>query len=220
MRSHLFALAVIPAIFLSGCNDPKEANDANFTKAINEHLAKKCIIVGDDMGFDGDFPATIDPEVAPPNADEAFRQDVDRRNQQAIHPFDVLVDTGLLKREDTTKEVDTWGKKETVPEKIYSLTDKGKAALVKHRAFCAGHQQVASIKHFSEPGNVPFGGGKMSEAVFTTKAVDVPDWAKDQAVQDAWPSLKRDLDPDHEQRADLIQTNKGWIEAHDFDSNR
>ena len=220
MRFPAAIIAILPAIFLASCNDdPKAATETNFKKAINDHYAHHCIVAGEDSTglWNTSFPITIDLRTVDPKAAEFFRKEAEKSNSLSVGKWDVLVEAGLLKVEDKTKTSTTFGETSITPQKVYSLTPKGQSAFYRSTAFCAGHRQVDSIDHFSEPSDVPFGGGKFSEVVFKTSARDIPDWAKSSAIQEAWPSLKHELQPNQQEHMALIQTNKGWIEEHDFE---
>lgn len=213
-------IAILPTVFLASCNDdPKAATETNFKRAINDHYAHHCIVAGEDSTglWNTSFPITIDLQTVDPKAAEFFRKETEKSNALSAGKWDALVGVGLLKVEDKTKTSTSFGETVQTPQKVYSLTDKGQSSFYRSTAFCAGHEQIDTIEHFSEPSDAPFGGGKFSEVVFKTSPHDVPDWAKNSAVQDAWPNLKHALQPNQEQHMVLIQTNKGWIEEHDFE---
>lgn len=220
MRLHSRIIAISSLVVLASCNeDPKAATEANFKKAIDDHYKKHCIIAGEDTTgiWNAGFPITVDLQKVDPNASEFFREEAEKSNALNAGKWDVLVDVGLLNVEKKNKTNSSFGGTEENPQNIYSLTDKGKAFFYRTTAFCAGHERVDSITRFSEPSDAPFGGGKYSEVVFKVSPHDVPDWAKKNAVEDAWPGLKHALEDHREENMVLIQTNKGWIEEHDFE---
>ena len=226
MKFSTALIALIPAIFLASCgDDPKSATEGNFKKAINEHYAKKCSIplYTSFMGFDKKLPMTMDLDLEeiilrPENANLTYL----KRQRDLIHStakqWDALVAVGLLEAKDSTRTVNSSGKDFQIPQRTYTLTEKGKSFLFEDTNFCIGRKRVTSIENFTEPAEAPIiGGMKLSQVVFKTSPADVADWAKNSAVQEAWPDLKDALQPNKTGHIVLIQTNKGWMEEHDFE---
>lgn len=186
---------------LVACNSPRDASEENFTKAINDELADKCIKVDPDgrhfLRRKDQYPVTM-----PTNAVHVER-------------FDALVDVGVLKSSATTtvnpsrrRTIISGSRK--VPNKRYELTEEGKAALwsPEFLIFCAGHYEVKSIKDFTLPNDGA--DAKVSKVRITYEAVDVPDWARSQPVLEFYPELKKKLIGEREARVRLHLTNNGW----------
>lgn len=204
MRS-LAVVALLPVLALVGCgDDPQAATEGNFKKALNQHYEKSCIPVGEQFVFTmgkADFPYTVEGNDT--------------------HPWDALASAGLLSvKDETVQKPALFGTgTQTVHQKTYFLTETGKAARYRNSfQFCAGRYAVTSIDHFSEPGTVPGGGQKISEVVFHVTARDVPQWAHDPEIQKAFPELVTALQKATVQKAVMIQTNKGWMDADDFNA--
>jgi hypothetical protein len=173
------------------------ADKSTFARAIDIRLAKQCIRVTLNVPFGSTtFPVSI------PDGDASIRQ------------YEVLTKAGLL------TAVNGWVKPsslfgvipatQTVPGKIYSLTDQGKQALLDPRStvFCAGHYKVDEVQQFTVPGNVM--GATVSEVTFTYSPSDVPAWTIDNDVQAAFPDLITELAHKRYAHAMLVLTNDGW----------
>ncbi|WP_156773856.1 hypothetical protein [Paraburkholderia tropica] len=205
-------------MILAACGASKDANNSNFEKAVNTHLAKSCVVVMPGGFMDGHtYPVAIAMQV--PNAFRSAQQ-ASQQNAQATRSYDALVKAGLLSvREGTTKEPQLFGNgPKDVPAKIYDLTDAGKKALAdpggKDKSLCAGHYKVDEVVRFTEPANAM--GSTISEVSYTFSAVDVPDWAKSADVQQVFTDLGPRLADHQKGRTTLVLASDGWIDANDF----
>lgn len=78
---------------------------------------------------------------------------------------------------------------------------------------CAGHYKVDEVARFSEPSSAL--GHTISEVSFTFSPVDVPAWAKDDAVQKAY-RLNSRLAEHAKGTRTLVLASDGWIDSADF----
>lgn len=201
------SVALVSAALMSACGSPKDANKANFAKAIEAHLAKTCFTGGTGTLGADPYPKTI--YLLPYGGGPA--SDVERKlNAESTSAFDALAKAGLLTSEDTQVTEQFFGNK-IRPAKKFSLTDAGKAALVSasHDEFCAGHYHVDEVVSFTEPAN---GGGTIVSRVnYTFSPADVASWAKDPSVQARYRSLAGQLSDHQDGIAEAVLQNDGWV---------
>jgi hypothetical protein len=205
MQIRNLAIGIATVALLSACGSSKDASKANFTKAIDAHYAADCVAIDFSMGTalyakfsDGrSYPVSVADAVNAGHPDKSLTA-----------PFEALEKAGLLSSKPTEVQAGLFGPKS--PGKEYSLTDAGTKALAKpgRSAFCVGHRKVDEVVQFSEPNSGM--GQTVSEAKYTYTVVDVPAWAKDPAVQAAFPELVEVLTPKKEARIDLVLMNDGW----------
>ena len=205
----LLCLAVLAAPILTGCGSSKDASKSNFADAIDKELKKQCIDLGFRNAFvssSTEFPVSIPLEPAL----GARAEQAEKRNLEATVPYEALVKAGLLTGNDAQVKQLSWGDAKEVPGKIYSLTDEGKKALrdPKSTSFCAGNYKVDEVVNFTEPGNAM--GMTISQVKYTVSAVDVPTWAKTEAVKSAFPRFAKAIEDKSERQAMMILQNDGW----------
>lgn len=200
-----FRIALIAAaIFVSGCSDPKAANEKNFKISIQKTLDDKyprCY-------FTGDFPVTTSKILF---------------NKKA---YAALVAVGLLSVKDEPHEVKVSflsDKTKTIMEPVFRLTEKGnefykadvgKAGMMFQEGkggFCFGKATVKQITEFTAPADA--GGVQLSQVTFTYQVSDLPAWAKLPEISAAIAALKDAVESEKkplEGTAMLILTNNGW----------
>jgi hypothetical protein len=201
---------------LTACSSPKDANNANFEKALDMHFAKDCITIQPFvMSTNGQrYPMIVDLQQK-----NAFitQAQVDQNNANATRPLDVLVKAGVLTASDgTKKEKQMFGTGEiTVPTRVYSLTETGKKAIVgsDSTAMCVGHYKVDEVVRFTQPNNAL--GQTISDVSFTVSPVDVPEWAKGADVQSMY-GLGNKLGEHIKASRTVVLASDGWIDANDF----
>jgi hypothetical protein len=199
---------------LSACGSVKDANNTNFTKALDTHFARDCIRMPISGTLETSFPITI-----------SQTDGNDPLQKGTMAQLDALVKIGWLSEVNgTTTQPVFFGPKTSivVPAKIYSLTAAGKAAVAPRgfwsagHAFCIGHYTVDSITRFTQPQSDP-SGMMVSEVDFTFDPFsDVPSWAYSTPVQAAFPNLANALQKSQTGDVTLVLTNKGWMDANDF----
>jgi hypothetical protein len=78
----------------------------------------------------------------------------------------------------------------------------------KRTGFCVGRYKVDEVVRFSEPGNAM--GATVSKVSFTFSPVDVPAWATDPTLEDAFPHVKELLASKQEGTSEMVLNNDGW----------
>ena len=203
-RSFVVSLAAL--FFLAGCNNTKKPSKANFTKAINQYLAKRddaCSSLG---------------QTLPVNVTVSEQKD-----RYGIGPqLAALEEAGLVHSTNTTAVVHGMldalqGSRPPQPVRRYELTDRGKryyrqvpATFGKNGIFCYGQETVDSIIKWTEPATME--GASLSEVTYTYKIAGLAPWAKQPHVQQAFPDLRQTLNEASKanETAGLQLTNKGW----------
>jgi len=204
------------ALILSACgNNPNEANEVNFEKALNAHYAsmKECFQVGSKPNDAGII--------------QEFQTDRSRQDKQ-LPFYNGLMDLGLLEIVTYQKDVKIFsgqvtGKSDWVG---YKFSDKGKSFL---RAaefdkgffstgtpqLCYGTPQVVAVTNFTEPAEVM--GVKASSVQYTYKLVDVAPWASSPILPTRFKWLPKRLSNQAiEDDDDLVLTNNGWVHYSEF----
>lgn len=203
-RSFVVSLAAL--FFLAGCNNAKKPSNANFTKAINQYLAKRndaCSSLGQTLPVDVTVP--------------------EQKEQYGIGPqLAALEEVGLVHSINTTAVVHGMldalqGSRPPQPVRRYELTDQGKqyyrqipATFGQNGIFCYGQETVDSIIKWTEPAAME--GASLSEVTYTYKIANLAPWAKQSNVQQAFPDLHQTLNEASKanQSTELQLTNKGW----------
>lgn len=192
-KNNVILSLVIAASTLQGCgSDPKEANEANFKKAVQEYFDKKYPV----CPIKGDFPT--DPKSS-----------LMKYNYGKIKAiYEEMVKAGLLVKQKAGKDA------------VYDLTDEGKKYYKESKSdkeyelgsFCFGSAQVKEILNFTEPSQLL--GHTISEVKFTYQVNDLPNWVKSPEIYELRSSLKKLVHSEEapvESRRVLVLTNKGWI---------
>ena len=196
---------------LTGCSDPTDANESNFTKAINEKLSDACVAynpIGINFAVNRlngkSYPVAVALEQSSPYRS---KEQVDQMNARSLASLEQAVKVGLL--DETDGEVPKDFGSGNTPAKIFSLTKLGEKALMPEMPyrFCAAHYQVESIEEFTKPNQV--GPVTVSQVSYTLTLADQASWAKDTEIQ---KELFGGNSPEafRKGRTVLVQTNKGW----------
>lgn len=198
-------LFIAVAVMVSGCSDPKAANEKNFKIAIQKTLDAefpKCYITAN-------FPATV--------------AGFDVNNHKAIFP--ALVKAGLLSEKNEPHEVPDGffgNKKKIIMQAVFDLTDEGKRFYKADAeksimgedtgGFCFGKAEVKEITEFTEPTDAM--GMRISQVKFTYAVSDFPAWAKSSEISAAISSLGKAIESEETpiKGADVLAlTNNGWV---------
>ena len=217
----LTGIVCVAALAVAGCSDPKEASKGNFETAINAWIEKNppCLSIPRSNvrganANDAPFPRYLN--ASPVTAQYAVES---RARERA--PFDAMVDAGLMKVEEATVSVKPLfgNQNRDVPVRAYDLTDAGKKTLSSEgektafsspsQRFCYGTPTVDEIVQFTEPADAM--GDKISQVSYRYHLKDLPDWARNEEMQTAFPQLKKDLADSIDGKAAVILTNEGWV---------
>ena len=199
----IFRITIVAAaILVSGCADPKVANEKNFKLAIQERLDTiypKCYV-------EANFPLTTD------------------KIGYNKSTFTALTTAGLLSVKDEPREVKVHlfsNETRTVVEPVFSLTEEGKKFYKPDAekdaygkptgGFCFGKATIKEISEFTEPADA--GGMRASQVTYTYQVSDFPAWAKLPEISAAITKLKIDVESEKTPIKDmdiLVLTNNGW----------
>lgn len=206
LRAMLCAAAL--AATVSGCSDPKAANESNFAKVINEYLkenSRACVL----MPMSSDLAGTGSPDqIVIENDNKFMSKEVKRMN--------TLETAGLFSSSigEIGNPLSYTGKAMVT---IFMPTPEGKKYYrqLKPRygtarpALCFADTVVESITRFTEPGQMM--GATFSSVDYTYSFKNVAAWTQSKPVQEAFPEIGKILDnPKKGAHEDLVLTNKGW----------
>ncbi|MGT2469308.1 hypothetical protein [Paraburkholderia terrae] len=206
-KAKVIAISAVTLFGLSGCGSKQDANKSNFQSAIQDYFNTKsgvCVMV----------PAKEIPFTLQKSGGMNFINEPEKAA--------ALVSAGLLSAKDTEVKADFGNK--MVAGVQYSLTDEGKKYLVKGAAgnlgnwdaFCGGKYKVKEVENFTQPADMF--GTKISQVNFIYEVDDVPAWAKQPALQAAYPSVQHDLSDAPGDKAVLVATSDGWMHERLFKS--
>jgi hypothetical protein len=199
-------VSIAGLLALIACNSSKTPSDTNFSKAINEYLAKHgqaCTVIG------RQFPIDVTRS--------------EQSEQYGIGPkLAALEQAGLVDATDTTAVVHGMldplrGSTPPQPVKRYELTASGKkyfrqipGTLGQTSGFCYGQKSVDSIVKWTDPG--PVGTSSQTEVTYTYRIVDPASWAERQEVQLVFSDIRTTVNGESKttEVAGLQLTSTGW----------
>ncbi|MFM0219787.1 MULTISPECIES: hypothetical protein [Paraburkholderia] len=207
LKASAIAAATCSLLALAGCGSKQDANKSNFQAAIQDYLDTKkgvCVMV----------PAKELPFTLQKSGGMNFINEPEKAA--------ALVGAGLLSAKDT--QVKAAFGNQMVAGVEYSLTDEGRKYLVKGAAgnlgnwdaFCGGKYKVKDVENFTQPADMF--GTKISQVNYLYEVDDAPAWAKQPAIQAAYPSVQHDLSGAPGDKAVLVATNDGWMHERLFKS--
>jgi hypothetical protein len=193
-------VASVVALVVAACSNPKDANKANFSKAIQAYLDTQtafCLYVSD-------LPYV--------QAEKGIRA-YDEKLPQKLNAF---VEVGLLSARNT--EVKAMFGNKMVPATEYQATELGKQYLSKESSgrFCTGKRKLTGVDNFTEPGPAPFSNVTASEVNFRYEITDLAEWAKSEKVRAAYDERAFKALEENQDKAVLILTNEGWMHGRLF----
>jgi hypothetical protein len=177
-------------ILAAGCNKTKP-DTGNFKTAIDNYYSAHPSCVWQSAVK---FPAQADTS-----------SDVQTKG------FDALTDAGLLTRTPQEKKRFLIGSKQV---NDYDVSDKGRTQWTPDQSqpgygnFCYGHREVASIDNVAMSTNQ--NGANAATVNYHYDLTGVPDWAKSQETQTAFPNVQADLSTPKTATATLVQTQDSW----------
>jgi hypothetical protein len=182
----------LSALFLAagGCN--KQANyDANYKAAINDHFKASPVCIW------------AQPKKLPAQAATS--------DDAKTEGYDALTQAGLLTRTTAEKKVLIIASKQV---NNYDLSDTGKTTWTAdptqpgYGNFCYGHRDVTSIDNSTVNGS---GSAKTATVNYHYKIADIPDWAKTQEMQTAFPSIASAINQTTPDTATLSTNGDQWV---------
>jgi hypothetical protein len=194
-------------MLIASCNNNRKSSAANFTKAINQYLAKH----GQECTF---FAQTFPIDIP---ASELTDQSGTAPQMAALER------AGLVRGSNTTAVIHgmmgSLGASAPRPVKRYELSDEGRkyfqvkpGILGQSGAFCYGQKAVDSITKWTKP--AAMGPNMQSDVTYTYKIADLAPWAKQVQVQvqQAFGDIRTTVSgiSKIDETAGLQLTNKGW----------
>ncbi len=201
-RTVLTGIIAGSVLFMTGCNDSKDASKDNFKEAINHYLGNSCFLVSDNQrGFPTSF--AILPK------EKAFLSMKDQWERDAQVQYDALVDLGFLKTEINSEET----------EKTYHLTETGQTAYTSEgrnslssgrvqAGICVTRFEVGEVLRFTEPSTKSgYTASKVSYSVTLAK----DEQTKQEKLVETFPELGKVLSSPKGQSAILVLMNDQWV---------
>ncbi len=184
--------ATIFGLFLgaAGC-DKTKPDTTNFKTAINNYYSA--------------HPSCV--WASPVN----FPVQADTSSDGQTKGFHALTDAGLLVRTPHEKKRFLIGSKQV---NDYDVSEKGRTVWTVDQSqpgygnFCYGHRDVTSIDNVATATNQS--GANTATVNYHYDLTGVPDWAKSQETQTAFPSVQADLSTPKTATATLVQTQDSW----------
>jgi hypothetical protein len=208
MTKSLPRLMLLGVLVLIGCASKKDANEKNFSEALNSYLAKK-----------GQLCLGI-PFTWPVDLNEAER----RGGMGTAAEMAALEKAGLVRSHETETEYTPPLSSRPVRAKVlrYELTDNGKTFYrEKDRLglggnkqvqgdLCYGQQALDKIIKWEEPTAV--GDTKQASVIYTYRIENLAEWAKNADIQKVFPGIVSTIDGagKTEMNQALTLTNQGW----------
>jgi len=202
----LLLISIATLLFITACNGTKKTNARNFTKAIDQYIAKHGDVC---TAIVRQFP--IDVPLS------------EQKEQYGIgSKLAALEQAGLVNSSDTTAVVHGMldplrGSTPPQPVKRYALTPEGKKyfqelpnPLGQASAFCYGQKTVDSIVKWTEP--MTMGAFSQTEVTYTYRIVNLAGWAERPDVQRVFPDIGATVSGASKtnQVVTLRLTNQGW----------
>jgi hypothetical protein len=140
-----------------------------------------------------------------------FPAQADASNDQQTKGFDALTDAGLLTRTAEEKKRFLIGSKQV---NDYDVSSNGRTVWTADPSqpgygnFCYGHRDVTSIDNVTMGTNQ--NGANTATVNYHYDLTGVPDWAKSQETQTAFPNVQADMAAPKTATATLLQTQDNW----------
>jgi hypothetical protein len=208
MKKSLPCLMFLGVLLLIGCASKKDANEKNFSEALNSYLAKK-----------GQLCLGI-PSTWPVDLNEAER----RGGMGTAAEMAALEKAGLVLSHETETEYTPPLSTRPVKARVlrYELTEDGKKfyrekqtlALVgtkgKQGDLCFGQQALDKIVKWEGP--TAAGDSEEATVFYTYRIEHLADWAKNPDIQKVFPGIVSTIDGagKTQMNQSLTLTNQGW----------
>jgi hypothetical protein len=201
-------LIFLGVLLLIGCASKNDANEKNFSEALNSYLAKK-----------GQLCLGI-PSTWPLDLNEAER----RSGMGTAAEMAALEKAGLVRSHETETEYTPPLSTRPVRDKVlrYELTDNGKIFYrEKDRLGLGGNKQVQGDLCFGQQaldkivkweGLAAAGDSKEVSILYTYKIENLAEWAKTPDIQRVFPGIASTIDGAGKTAMNqaLTLTNQGW----------
>jgi hypothetical protein len=208
MKKSLPWLTLFSLSLLISCASKKDANEKNFSEALNSYLATK-----------GQLCLGI-PSAWPVDLNEAER----RSGMGTAAEMAALEKVGLVRSHEAETEYMPPLSSRPVKTKVlrYELTDNGKTFYrEKDRLGLAGNKQVqgdlcygqqALDKIVNRQGPTAVGDSKEATVIYTYRIENLAEWAKNPDIQRVFPGIVSTIDGAGKTQMNqaLTLTNQGW----------
>jgi hypothetical protein len=208
MKKSLPWLTLFSLLVVVSCASKKDANEKNFSEALNSYLAKKGHLC---LGI---------PSAWPVDLNEAER----RSGMGTAAEMAALEKAGLVRSHEAETEYMPPLSTRPVKAKVlrYELTDNGKTFYrEKDRLGLAGNKQVqgdlcygqqALDKIVTWQGPTAAGDSKEATVFYTYRIENLADWAKNPNIQRVFPGIVSTIDGAGKTQMNqaLTLTNQGW----------
>ena len=215
MKNNVLCVMVLGTLLLVGCGGKNNANEKNFSEAINAYLAKRGQLC---LGITSTWPVDLN--------ESERRMTVGRAPVMAA-----LEKLGLVRSQETTSESTPLFSARPVKVTVlrYELTEKGKTFYREKQGLslpgnkktqgelCYGQQALDKIVKWQGP--TPAGGTEEASVFYTYKIDNLADWAMNPDVQRDFPGIVPTIDGAGKtiMNQALALTTQGW-QAKGFDS--
>lgn len=208
MKKSLPCLLLLGVLLLVGCASKKDANEKNFSEALNSYLAKKGQIC---LGIPSPWPVDLN--------ESERRSGMGRAAEMAA-----LEKAGLVRSRETETEYTPPLSTRSVKTKVlrYELTDSGKTFYrEKDRPALAGNEQVQGDLCYGQQtldkivnwdGPTPAGDSKEATVFYTYRIENLAEWAKTPDIQRVFPGIASTIDGVGKTSMNqaLTLTSEGW----------
>ena len=208
MKKSLPWLMLLGGLLLIGCASKKDANEKNFSEALNSYLAKKGQLC---LGIPSAWPVDLN--------------DAERRSGMGTAAeMAALEKAGLVRSHETETEYTPPLSTRPVKARVlrYELTEDGTKfyrekqtpALVgakgKQGDLCFGQQALDKIVKWEGP--TAAGDSEEATVFYTVRIENLADWAKNPDIQRVFPGIVSTIDGagKTQMNQSLTLTNQGW----------
>lgn len=208
MKKSLPWLTLFSVLLLVSCASKKNANEKNFSEALNSYLAKKGQVC---LGIPSSWPVDLN--------ESERRSGMGRAAEMAA-----LERAGLVRSHETETDYTPPLSSRPLKAKVlrYELTDSGKTfyrekdrlGLAANKQvqgdLCYGQQTLDKIVKWDGP--TPVGGSQEASVIYTYKIDNLAEWAKNPDVQRVFPGISSTIDGAGKTQMNqaLTLTNQGW----------
>lgn len=213
MKNLTFTFAITIITTLTACGSKTDANEKNFSMAMDQYFEAKGNLCLNTRGW-------------PLDLDELGMSIEGKSKIGQVARMEALQKVGLVKREDL--ELDRngiLGKVGTVKIRRYTLTDAAKAFSFNREVLafeatgrtmkqvpdlCWGRKGLDKIVKWEGP--IKFGDYQEASVVYTYKVNNIATWANNAEIQEAYPQIKRILNgaSKDQDRHGVKLTSQGW----------
>ncbi len=208
MKKSLPWLVLLGVSLLIGCASKKDANEKNFSEALNSYLAKKGQLC---LGIPSAWPVDLN--------------DAERRSGMGTAAeMAALEKAGLVRSHEAETEYTPPLSSRLVRAKVlrYELTDNGKTFYRQkdrlglggnkevHGDLCYGQQVLDKIVNWQGP--TAAGDSEEATVFYTYRIENLADWAKNPDIQRVFPGIVSTIDGagKTQMNQSLTLTNQGW----------